>query len=140
MSPRKLATTPTRKLATQPPDCLRLEEAKIGGLESCTHLVCYCKYYALEVPDRHTHPNSMCSNFCHVLNKQQLSAAAQQTKIRHASPEKIKDCTVWIRMGKDNHNDTSPTTSVQGCSYTNHADDKATESRKLFEEDFRVTQ
>ena len=28
--------------------------------------------------------------------RQQLSAAAQQTKIRHTSPEKIKDCTVWI--------------------------------------------
>ena len=30
------------------------------------------------------------------LVKQQLSAAAQQTKIRHTSPEKIKDCTVWV--------------------------------------------
>ena len=28
--------------------------------------------------------------------KQQLSAAAQQTKIRHTSPDKIKDCSVWI--------------------------------------------
>ena len=28
--------------------------------------------------------------------KQQLSAGAQQTKIRHTSPDKIKDCTVWI--------------------------------------------
>ncbi|WP_296005641.1 restriction endonuclease subunit S [uncultured Alistipes sp.] len=28
--------------------------------------------------------------------KQQLSVAAQQTKIRHTSPDKIKDCTVWI--------------------------------------------
>ncbi|RHO70583.1 restriction endonuclease subunit S [Parabacteroides sp. AF48-14] len=28
--------------------------------------------------------------------KRQLSAAAQQTKIRHTSPDKIKDCTVWI--------------------------------------------
>lgn len=28
--------------------------------------------------------------------KKQLSAAAQQTKIRHTSPEKIKDCKVWI--------------------------------------------
>ena len=28
--------------------------------------------------------------------KQQLSAAAQQTKIRHTSPDKIKSCTVWI--------------------------------------------
>ena len=29
-------------------------------------------------------------------DKQQLSAAAQQTKIRHTSPDKIKECTVWI--------------------------------------------
>ena len=28
--------------------------------------------------------------------KKQLSAAAQQTKIRHTSPEKIKACTVWV--------------------------------------------
>ena len=28
--------------------------------------------------------------------KQQLSVAAQQTKIRHTSPDKIKECTVWI--------------------------------------------
>ena len=28
--------------------------------------------------------------------KSQLSAAAQQTKIRHTSPDKIKDCVVWI--------------------------------------------
>ena len=28
--------------------------------------------------------------------KQQLSAAAQQTKIRHTSPDKIKDCIVWL--------------------------------------------
>ena len=41
------------------------------------------------------------SNFCYYLIssnivRQQLSAAAQQTKIRHTSPDKIKDCTVWI--------------------------------------------
>lgn len=28
--------------------------------------------------------------------KKQLSAGAQQTKIRHTSPDKIKDCTAWI--------------------------------------------
>ena len=28
--------------------------------------------------------------------KKQLSAVAQQTKIRHTSPDKIKDCIVWI--------------------------------------------
>ena len=31
-----------------------------------------------------------------IRDRQQLSAAAQQTKIRHTSPDKIKDCTVWI--------------------------------------------
>lgn len=31
-----------------------------------------------------------------VLVKKQLSAVAQQTKIRHTSPDKIMDCTVWI--------------------------------------------
>ena len=41
------------------------------------------------------------SNFCYYLIssnlvRQQLSAAAQQTKIRHTSPDKIKDCTVWV--------------------------------------------
>ena len=30
------------------------------------------------------------------LVRNQLSVAAQQTKIRHTSPDKIKDCTVWI--------------------------------------------
>ena len=28
--------------------------------------------------------------------KQQLAAAAQQTKIRHTSPDKIKECIVWL--------------------------------------------
>ena len=41
------------------------------------------------------------SNFCYYLIssnivRQQLSTAAQQTKIRHTSPDKIKGCTVWI--------------------------------------------
>lgn len=40
-------------------------------------------------------------NYCYYLIsskmvRNQLSAAAQQTKIRHTSPDKIKDCTVWI--------------------------------------------
>ena len=45
-------------------------------------------------------------NFCYYLIssnivRQQLSAAAQQTKIRHTSPDKIKDCTVWIPNFED---------------------------------------
>ena len=40
-------------------------------------------------------------NFCYYLIsssvvRQQLSAGAQQTKIRHTSPDKIKDCTAWV--------------------------------------------
>lgn len=35
--------------------------------------------------------------------KQQLSAAAQQTKIRHTSPDKIKGCTVWIPNLAEQH-------------------------------------
>ena len=30
-----------------------------------------------------------------------MSAAAQQTKIRHTSPDKIKDCTVWVPCLED---------------------------------------
>ena len=45
--------------------------------------------------------NHIDPNFCYYLIssnlvRQQLSAAAQQTKIRHTSPDKIMDCTVWI--------------------------------------------
>ena len=41
------------------------------------------------------------SDFCYYLLsspivRNQLSAAAQQTKIRHTSPDKIKACTVYI--------------------------------------------
>lgn len=46
-------------------------------------------------------PSKIDPNFCYYLIasnsvKQQLSAAAQQTKIRHTSPEKIMNCTVWV--------------------------------------------
>ncbi|MBO7570867.1 MAG: restriction endonuclease subunit S [Bacteroidales bacterium] len=46
-------------------------------------------------------PGKIDPNFCYYLIasdsvKQQLSAAAQQTKIRHTSPEKIMNCTVWV--------------------------------------------
>ena len=45
--------------------------------------------------------NKLDKKFCYYLisskvGKHQLSVAAQQTKIRHTSPDKIKDCTVWI--------------------------------------------
>ena len=35
------------------------------------------------------------------LVKNQLSAGAQQTKIRHTAPDKIKDCVVWIPSLED---------------------------------------
>ena len=49
----------------------------------------------------HCKRNRIDPNFCYYLIssnlvRQQLSAAAQQTKIRHTSPDKIMDCTVWI--------------------------------------------
>lgn len=45
--------------------------------------------------------NMIDANFCYYLIssrlvRQQLSATAQQTKIRHTSPDKIKECVVWI--------------------------------------------
>lgn len=36
--------------------------------------------------------------------KKQLDAGAQQTKIRHTSPDKIKDCIVWIPELKEQKN------------------------------------
>lgn len=50
--------------------------------------------------------NLLDKKFCYYLIssrivKQQLSIAAQQTKIRHTSPDKIKDCTVWIPSLKE---------------------------------------
>lgn len=52
---------------------------------------------ALVTPDE----NKLDRLFCYYLIssdivKKQLSIAAQQTKIRHTSPDKIKDCTIWI--------------------------------------------
>ena len=49
----------------------------------------------------HCKENHIDPNFCYYLIssslvRQQLSAAAQQTKIRHTSPDKIMDCSVWI--------------------------------------------
>lgn len=49
---------------------------------------------------------SVDSNFIYYLLpsnivRQQLAAAAQQTKIRHTSPDKIKDCIVWVPDYKD---------------------------------------
>ena len=42
------------------------------------------------------YPNYCCYLISSKMVRNQLSAAAQQTKIRHTSPDKIKDCTVWI--------------------------------------------
>lgn len=45
--------------------------------------------------------NEICDSFIYYLLssklvKKQIDSAAQQTKIRHTSPNKIKECTVWI--------------------------------------------
>lgn len=45
--------------------------------------------------------NKLYPKFCYYLIssdvvRKQLSASAQQTKIRHTSPDRIKDCYVWV--------------------------------------------
>ena len=45
--------------------------------------------------DRQKHIHTEKEDYYIDLEKQ-LGAAAQQTKVRHTSPDKIKDCTVWI--------------------------------------------
>lgn len=79
-----------------------LTEQTIGLLGSTAMIPVSGKYIqsqdvALVTPDE----SKLNHLFCYYLVssdvvKKQLSAAAQQTKIRHTSPDKIKDCTVWI--------------------------------------------
>lgn len=79
-----------------------LTEQTIGLLGSTAMIPESGKYIqsqdvALITPDK----SKIDHLFCYYLVssdivKKQLSAAAQQTKIRHTSPDKIKDCTVWI--------------------------------------------
>lgn len=79
-----------------------LTEQTIGLLGSTAMIPESGKYIqsqdvALVTPDE----SKLDRLFCYYLVssdvvRKQLSAAAQQTKIRHTSPDKIKDCTVWI--------------------------------------------
>ena len=79
-----------------------LTEKTIGLLGSTAMIPESGKYIqsqdvALVTPDE----SKLNRLFCYYLVssdivRKQLSAAAQQTKIRHTSPDKIKDCTVWI--------------------------------------------
>ena len=79
-----------------------LTEQTIGLLGSTAMIPESGKYIqsqdvALVTPDE----SKLNRLFCYYLVssdivRKQLSAAAQQTKIRHTSPDKIKDCTVWI--------------------------------------------
>lgn len=79
-----------------------LTEQTIGLLGSTAMIPESGKYIqsqdvALITPDA----NKLDHLFCYYLIssdvvRKQLSAAAQQTKIRHTSPDKIKECTVWI--------------------------------------------
>lgn len=79
-----------------------LTEQTIGLLGSTAMIPESGKYIqsqdvALITPDK----SKIDHLFCYYLVssdlvRKQLSAAAQQTKIRHTSPDKIKDCTVWI--------------------------------------------
>lgn len=78
-----------------------LTEQAIGLLGSTAKIPCDGKYIqsqdvALIKCNEKLNPNFAFYLIPSKLVRNQLSAAAQQTKIRHTSPDKIKDCTVWI--------------------------------------------
>ena len=78
-----------------------LTEQAIGLLGSTAKIPCSGKYIqsqdvALIKCNEKLNPNFAFYLISSKLVRNQLSAAAQQTKIRHTSPDKIKDCTVWI--------------------------------------------
>ena len=78
-----------------------LTEQAIGLLGSTAKIPCDDKYIqsqdiALIKCSGKLHPDFAFYLIPSKLVRNQLSAAAQQTKIRHTSPAKIKDCTVWI--------------------------------------------
>ena len=79
-----------------------LTEQAIGLLGSTARIPDSGKYIqSQDIALIRCKPGKIDANFCFYLIssplvRQQLSAAAQQTKIRHTSPDKIKDCTVWI--------------------------------------------
>lgn len=78
-----------------------LTEQAIGLLGSTAKIPCSGKYIqsqdvALIKCNEKLHPDFAFYLIPSKMVRNQLSAAAQQTKIRHTSPDKIKDCTVFI--------------------------------------------
>ena len=78
-----------------------LTEQAIGLLGSTAKIPCDGKYIqsqdvALIKCKEKLNPNFAFYLIPSKLVRNQLSAAAQQTKIRHTSPDRIKNCTVWI--------------------------------------------
>lgn len=78
-----------------------LTEQAIGLLGSTAKVPCSGKYIqsqdvGLIKCNEKLHPDFAFYLIPSKLVRNQLSAAAQQTKIRHTSPDKIKSCTVWI--------------------------------------------
>lgn len=78
-----------------------LTEQAIGLLGSTAKIPCNGKYVqsqdvALIKCNEKLNPNFAFYLIPSKLVRNQLSAAAQQTKIRHTSPDKIKNCAVWI--------------------------------------------
>ncbi|MBQ6705328.1 MAG: restriction endonuclease subunit S [Opitutales bacterium] len=79
-----------------------LTEQAVGLLGSTAIIPLSGKYIqSQDIAKIICHESNLQSKFAYYLIsskcvKTQLSRAAQQTKIRHTSPEKIKDCTVYI--------------------------------------------
>ena len=78
-----------------------LTEQAIGLLGSTAKVPCSGKYIQSQDVGLIKCNDKLNPDFAYYLIssklvRTQLSAAAQQTKIRHTSPDKIKDCTVWI--------------------------------------------
>lgn len=78
-----------------------LTEQAIGLLGSTAKIPCNNKYIhsqdvGLIKCSEKLNPNFAFYLISSKLVKNQLSVTAQQTKIRHTSPSKIKDCIVWI--------------------------------------------
>lgn len=78
-----------------------LTEQAIGLLGSTAKIPCDGKYIQSQDVGLIRCNDKLCPDYAFYLIpskvvRTQLSAAAQQTKIRHTSPDKIKDCTVWI--------------------------------------------
>ncbi len=78
-----------------------LTEQAIGLLGSTAKIPCDGKYIQSQDVGLIRCNDKLCPDYAFYLIpskvvRTQLSAAAQQTKIRHTSPDKIKNCTVWI--------------------------------------------